>query len=142
MTTYYGWKTSSTPLPRSGETRSLYGFEASIAGGIRLPIWPSIAFPTIVIGQYYSVIFDLYPATTPVTYALAPGSGSLPSGISLSNVGTGTAQGQLSGTCTASPASYPITIRATGYGGAIADKSFTLQVASVGGGGKAWAWSG
>ena len=129
----YGWRASTTPFPTPRQSRKLYGFLAGIAGGSRAPVWPGFTFPNGVVGVSYSYTFDLAPATPPVTYTLV--SGSLPTGLTLSNV-TG-AQGRISGTPTI-PGTYSPTLRATNSYGT-ADRAFSITIVTGGSGG-AWTW--
>src|SRR5262249_38165257 len=102
-------------------------FLASVVSGA--PIWMSFTFCSDgVVGVPYSQDFDLSPALSPTTYTLV--SGSLPAGLSLSNVSGDI--GRLSGTPTTAGSSS-FTLRATNSLGT-ADKAFTLVVASSGGG--------
>ena len=97
------------------------------------PVWPSFTFASGVVGSAYSQNFDLTPAASPTTYTLQ--SGTLPPGLSLSNVAGDI--GQLSGTPTTA-GSYSFTLRATNAYG-FADQPFTLTVSSPSsGGGGAW----
>jgi hypothetical protein len=84
------------------------------------------------VGSSYSQRWDLAPAAAPTTYTLQ--AGSLPPGLSLSNVGNDV--GQLAGTPTTAGA-YSFTLRATNAYGT-ADQAFTLTVVNPSGVGGAW----
>jgi hypothetical protein len=98
------------------------------------PTWGVMTFPSAVVGVSYTDQWTLQGTATPITYSLL--SGSLPTGLALTN--TGTASGRISGTPTAAGA-YGFTLRASNaYGNA--DQAFTINVASGSGGGGAWTW--
>jgi hypothetical protein len=88
------------------------------------PSWPSFAFVTGVVGLAYTQAWDLSPATSPTTYTLA--SGSLPPGLTLSNVSDDI--GQLSGTPTAA-GTFTFTLTATNAVGS-SNKTFTVSIIS------------
>lgn len=94
-------------------------------------MWGSFTFPNGVVGVAYSADFDTAPSSSPTTYTLV--SGSLPTGLSLSNVSADI--GRISGTPTAA-GTYTFTLRATNAYGT-ADKSFSITINLVAGGG-AW----
>jgi hypothetical protein len=103
---------------------------SAAAGGIsNLPYWGSWTFANGVVGVVYLQQFDLSPAAAPTTYTLV--SGSLPTGLSLSNISGDI--GQLAGTPTVAGASS-FTLRATNSYGT-ADHAFTLTVTAGGSGG-------
>ena len=89
------------------------------------PAWPAMTFAAGVRGVPYSVDWDLAPAATPTTYTLL--SGTLPTGMSLSNVASDV--GRLSGTPTVVGA-FSFTLRATN-GARTADKTFSFTVADA-----------
>ena len=120
----------------SGDT-SIVGSLFSCAGDILLgpPVWPSMTFCSDgVVGVSYSQQFDLSPYSGPITFT--PPSGTLPPGLSLTNVGGDV--GLLSGTPT-TPGSYTFTLRATNSYGT-ADKSFTIVISTAAAAGSSWAW--
>lgn len=137
-----GGFTSLTWSPAKAALTALEGFAETTFGRYRLvtgntitgpflgaPLWPSFSFAGAVLNISYTQDFDLSPATAPTTYTLV--SGSLPTGLSLSNVSADI--GRISGTPTVL-GSYTFTLRATNTHGT-ADKSFTISVNSGGGGG-------
>ena len=94
------------------------------------PIWPSsLTLPDGVLGATYSQSWDLSPAASPTTYTLA--SGSLPPGLSLSNVSNDV--GSLSGTPT-TLGTYTFSLTATNSYGT-ATKSFTMNINTTSSGG-------
>jgi len=100
------------------------------------PVWPSFTFASGMVGTAYSQQWDLTPAASPTTYTLQ--SGSLPPGLSLTNVAGDI--GQLSGTPTTA-GTYSFTLRAANAYG-FADRAFTLTVVTPSGssGGGAWVY--
>jgi hypothetical protein len=78
--------------------------------------------PTGTVGTPYSQTFTATGGTgTGYTFALAPGSGPLPSGLTLAS------SGALTGTPTAA-GPFSFTIRATDSGGNFGDKAFTVTI--------------
>jgi hypothetical protein len=111
--------------PPGGNTSKLVAYailETPIA-----PVWPAFTFPSGVVTVVYSEDFDLIPASPPTTYTVV--SGSLPPGLSLSNVSGDI--GRISGTPTTA-GTFTFTMRATNAWGA-ADKAFTITVVVVSG---------
>jgi hypothetical protein len=86
------------------------------------PVWPAFTFSDGVVSVAYSQDWDLAPASPPTTYTVQ--SGSLPAGLSVSNVSADI--GRLSGTPTTFGA-YTFTLRATNAYGT-ADKSFSMDI--------------
>ena len=131
------WIATQTPFPSVLFTGTVLGtywpvkeppwFTSVAVSGV--PVWPNFTFGEGVVGISYSQEFDLFPALSPTTFTLV--SGSLPPGLSVSNVSADI--GRLSGTPT-SPGSYSFTLRATNSLGT-ADKGFTLLVVLPGSGG-------
>jgi hypothetical protein len=114
--------------PTGGHTSSLIGISGGWALTL-LPSWGGFTFSNGVLGVAYSQIFDLSPAASPTTFAL--GSGSLPTGLSLSNL-TGD-QGEITGTPTAT-GTFTFTLSATNTYGST-NKTFSIVVVAAAGGG-------
>ena len=94
------------------------------AAGVTAPtVWGEFGLPDGYIAQSYFTQWYIENVDQPVTYSIA--SGSLPPGLTLSDVGT-TAEGQITGTPT-TEGTYNFTLRATGPT-AVADKSFTIII--------------
>ena len=89
------------------------------------PVWQSFTFAPGVVGVAYSQQWDLAPAAPPTTYTLQ--SGSLPPGLSLSNVSNDV--GKLSGTPTTA-GTYTFQLLATNAYGTAVSPTFTLTVSS------------
>ena len=89
------------------------------------PVWPVVSPPAGYVGNPYLLQWDLTTAASPTTFTLF--SGSLPPGLSLSNVVGGDGnQGKISGTPT-TVGSYSFTITATNTYGS-ANKPMTIVV--------------
>lgn len=94
------------------------------------PVWPSFTFSNGVVGVAYSQTWDLAPAAPPTTYTL--NSGSLPPGLSLSNVVDDI--GKLSGTPTTA-GTYTFTLLATNAYGTAVSPTFSITITSAPGAG-------
>lgn len=95
-----------------------------VAAGISSPqVWGEFGLPDGYVAQSYLTQWFIENVDEPIDYTLQ--SGSLPTGLSLSNVGA-TAEGEISGTPTTA-GSYTFTLRATGPT-ATADKEFTIVI--------------
>jgi hypothetical protein len=78
--------------------------------------------PDGTVGVAYSAQFSAVGGTPPYTWALAPGSPSLPSGLNL------TPDGQITGTPDGPPSIYDFTVRLTDANGVFADVPFTISI--------------
>lgn len=87
------------------------------------PVWPSFTFNNSVLDSPYSQTWDLSPAASPTTYTL--NSGSLPTGLSLTNVSADV--GQISGTPTVT-GTFTFTLLATNTYGSSVSPSFSISV--------------
>ena len=95
-----------------------------LAAGIINPIvWGTFGFPDGYVAQSYETQWFIENVDQPLVYTLQ--SGSLPTGLTLTNVGA-TAEGQISGTPTVA-GTYNFTLRATGPT-AVADQPFTIII--------------
>ncbi len=115
--------------PVGVDVSKLVAYCVLTSGNVAPPVWPAFTFASGVVGVAYSQSFDLAPAAPPTTYTVV--SGSLPTGLSLSNVSADI--GQIAGTPTVA-AVYSFTLRATNTFGT-ADKAFTLTVVTASTGG-------
>lgn len=96
------------------------------------PVWTAFTFSNGFMGQAYSQQWDLSPAAASTTYTLA--SGSLPTGLSLTNVGGLSGDvGSISGTPTVA-GTFSFSLTATNsYGSATQAFSITIVTPSSGG---------
>lgn len=113
----------AVPLPATGlDLYKLVGYAVFQNANVTAPAWPAFTFAGGVVGVAYAQSFDLAPAAPPTTYTVV--SGSLPTGLSLSDVSDDI--GSISGTPTAA-GTFSFTLRASSAYGT-ADKAFTLTV--------------
>lgn len=93
------------------------------------PVWPSLSPPPGYVGNPYTFTWDLTTAASPTTYTLY--SGSLPPGLSLSNIigGDGN-QGEITGTPT-TVGSYSFVVTATNAYGVVNSPTLTITVATA-----------
>jgi hypothetical protein len=78
--------------------------------------------PDGTVGAAYSAQLSAKGGTAPYTWALAPGSPGLPSGLNL------TPDGQISGTPDGPPSIYDFTVRLTDANGVFVDVPFTISI--------------
>jgi large repetitive protein len=113
-------------VPKPGlNVSKAHAYAVLTSSNVNAPVWPAFTFGNGVVGIAYSQSFDLAPAAPATTYTTV--SGSLPTGLSLSNISADI--GRISGTPTVA-GTFTFTLRATNAYGT-ADQAFSITIVSA-----------